>query len=49
MRMNGIHMVATVIVPQPGANQIEIVDEVYKIGLHQKRSSSRHRNRIWFR
>jgi len=30
MKMNGIPMVATVIVPQPGANQIEIVDEVYK-------------------
>lgn len=30
MKMNGIPMVATVIVPQPGANQIEIVDEVYR-------------------
>ncbi|MGD9991716.1 MAG: efflux RND transporter permease subunit [Salinivirgaceae bacterium] len=30
LKMNGIPMVATVIVPQPGANHIEIVDEVYK-------------------
>ena len=30
MKLNGIPMVATVIVPQPGANHIEIVDEVYK-------------------
>ena len=30
MKMNGIPMVATVIIPQPGANHIEIVDEVYK-------------------
>ena len=30
MKMNGIPMVATVIVPQPGANHIEIVDAVYQ-------------------
>jgi len=30
MKMNGIPMVGTVITPQPGANHIEIVDEVYK-------------------
>ena len=30
MKMNGIPMVGTVIVPQPGANHIEIVDDVYK-------------------
>lgn len=30
MKMNGIPMVATVIVPQPGANHIEIVDEIYQ-------------------
>ncbi len=30
MRMNGIPMVGTVITPQPGANHIEIVDEVYE-------------------
>jgi multidrug efflux pump len=30
LKMNGIPMVATVIIPQPGANHIEIVDEVYK-------------------
>ncbi len=30
MKMNGIPMVATVIVPQPGANHIEIVDAVYE-------------------
>lgn len=30
MKMNGIPMVGTVIVPQPGANHIDIVDEVYK-------------------
>ncbi len=30
MKMNGIPMVATVIVPQPGANHIDIVDEVYE-------------------
>jgi len=29
MKVNGIPMVATVIVPQPGANHIEIVDELY--------------------
>ena len=29
MKVNGIPMVATVIVPQPGANHIEIVDEIY--------------------
>ncbi|SMO45349.1 multidrug efflux pump [Saccharicrinis carchari] len=30
MKMNGIPMVATVIIPQPGANHIEIVDDVYQ-------------------
>ena len=30
MKMNGIPMVGTVIVPQPGANHIDIADEVYK-------------------
>jgi multidrug efflux pump len=30
LKMNGVPMVATVIIPQPGANHIEIVDEVYK-------------------
>lgn len=30
MKMNGIPMVGTVLVPQPGANHIDIVDEVYK-------------------
>jgi len=30
MKMNGIPMVGTVIVPQPGANHIDIVDDVYK-------------------
>lgn len=30
MKMNGIPMVGTVIVPQPGANHIEIVDDIYK-------------------
>jgi multidrug efflux pump len=29
MKMNGIPMVAAVIVPQPGANHIDIVDEIY--------------------
>ncbi|MGD9929678.1 MAG: efflux RND transporter permease subunit [Mangrovibacterium sp.] len=29
MKMNNIPMVATVIIPQPGANHIEIVDEIY--------------------
>jgi multidrug efflux pump len=29
MKMNGIPMIATIIIPQPGANHIEIVDEVY--------------------
>jgi multidrug efflux pump len=29
MKMNGIPMVGVVIVPQPGANHIDIVDEVY--------------------
>ncbi len=30
MKMNGVPMVATVIIPQPGANHIEIVDDVYQ-------------------
>ena len=30
MKMNGVPMVGTVIVPQPGANHIEIVDAVYE-------------------
>jgi len=30
MKMNGIPMVATVIIPQPGANHIDIVDAVYE-------------------
>jgi multidrug efflux pump len=30
MKMNEVPMVATVIIPQPGANHIEIVDEVYR-------------------
>lgn len=30
MKMNGVPMVATVLIPQPGANHIEIVDEVYR-------------------
>lgn len=30
MKMNGIPMVGNVIIPQPGANHIDIVDEVYK-------------------
>ncbi len=30
MKMNGIPMVGTIIVPQPGANHIDIVDAVYK-------------------
>jgi multidrug efflux pump len=27
--MNGVPMVATMLIPQPGANHIDIVDEVY--------------------
>ncbi|RPI45310.1 MAG: efflux RND transporter permease subunit, partial [Bacteroidetes bacterium] len=30
MKVNGVPMVATVIIPQPGANHIEIVDEIYE-------------------
>jgi multidrug efflux pump len=30
MKMNGVPMVANAIIPQPGANHIDIVDEVYK-------------------
>lgn len=30
MKMNGIPMVGTIIIPQPGANHIDIVDEVYR-------------------
>ena len=30
MKMNGVPMVGTVIVPQPGANHIDIVDDIYK-------------------
>ncbi len=29
MKLNGVPMVATIIIPQPGANHIDIVDEVY--------------------
>ena len=36
LRRNGIPMVSTVIIPQPGANQIEIADEV-RIRLEQMR------------
>ncbi len=30
LKMNGVPMVATVIIPQPGANHIDITDEVYE-------------------
>lgn len=30
MKMNGVPMVAAVIIPQPGANHIDIVDEIYE-------------------
>lgn len=30
MKMDGIPMVATIIIPQPGANHIDIVDDVYQ-------------------
>ncbi len=30
LKMNGVPMVATVIIPQPGANHIDIVDDVYE-------------------
>jgi len=30
IKINGVPMIATAIIPQPGANHIEIVDEVYK-------------------
>lgn len=30
MKMNGVPMVGVVVIPQPGANHIEIADEVYK-------------------
>jgi multidrug efflux pump len=30
MKLNGIPMVAAILIPQPGANHIEIVDEVYE-------------------
>lgn len=30
LKMNGVPMVATVIIPQPGANHIDIADEVYR-------------------
>lgn len=30
MKMNGIPMIATIIIPQPGANHIDIVDDVYE-------------------
>ncbi len=30
MKMNGIPMIAVIIIPQPGANHIEIVDDVYE-------------------
>lgn len=30
MKLNGVPMVGTVIIPQPGANHIDIVDEVYR-------------------
>jgi multidrug efflux pump len=30
MKMNGVPMVGTVVIPQPGANHIDIVDEVYR-------------------
>ena len=30
MKMNGVPMIGVVVIPQPGANHIEIADEVYK-------------------
>ena len=30
MKLNGVPAVANIVIPQPGANQIEIADEVYK-------------------
>ena len=30
MKMDGVPMIATIIIPQPGANHIEIVDDVYE-------------------
>lgn len=30
MKMNGVPMVGVVVIPQPGANHIEIADAVYK-------------------
>ena len=30
MKRDGVPMVGTAIIPQPGSNQIDIVDEVYK-------------------
>ena len=33
MKMNGIPMVGIVVIPQPGANHIEIADEVYRLSL----------------
>jgi multidrug efflux pump len=30
LKMNGVPMVATVVIPQPGSNHIEIVDEIYE-------------------
>jgi len=38
LKMNGIPMVATVIIPQPGANHIEIVDEIYKRLVYIKKN-----------
>ncbi len=37
MKMNGIPMVGVVVIPQPGANHIEIADEVYRrVNLMEK-------------
>ena len=37
MKMDGIPMVATIIIPQPGANHIDIVDDVYQRLEYMKR------------
>ena len=30
MKMNGVPMIGVVVIPQPGANHIDIADEVYR-------------------
>ena len=43
MKMNGVPMVGVVVIPQPGANHIEIADAVYERMEQMKKGFARRR------